>query len=285
MPLLPVPADRPSPYETGALEEIRAWRVPKGGLLEDAYGRMSKVVDRATDKLRGVPGVDWTLDTFVAGIVENLNHLAHDLVAIETIYAAQSKDGPRISAPGEIHAVDLRRVDTSVAALRGRYATIAGAEGAATGFAGAAGIVPDIIALTTLNLQATGEYATWYGFDVSLEEERLFALTVLSAAAGSTDLNKDLALRPISRASQGVAKQQVLESAGQYAITGSMKKIAEKLGIRLTKAKLAQMLPVAGAVVGGSLNVMFTNRVCTTARNLYRERFLVAKYGPDVLSA
>jgi len=285
MPLLPFPSNRPSPYETGALEEIRAWRIPKGGLLEDAYGRMSKVIDQATDKLRGVPGVDWTLDTFVAGIVENLNHLAHDLVAIETIYAAQSQDGPRISAPGEIHAVDLRRVDTSVAALRGRYATIAGAEGAATGFAGAPGIVPDIIALTTLNLQATGEYATWYGFDVSLEEERLFALTVLSAAAGSTDLNKDLALRPISRASQGVAKQQVLESAGQYAITGSMKKIAEKLGIRLTKAKLAQMLPIAGAVVGGSLNVMFTNRVCATARNLYRERFLLAKYGPDVLSA
>src|SRR5690606_29996404 len=156
------------------------------------------------------------------------------------------------------------------------YKGAAGVEGATTGFVGAVGILPDVLALTTLNLKATAEYATHYGFDVRRPEERLFALQILSAASGATDINKELALKPLTRASQGIAKQQALESASQYAITGSIKKLAEKLGITLTRAKLAQILPVAGAVVGGSLNVLYTGKVCVTAQQIYRERFLVS---------
>ena len=185
---------------------------------------------------------------------------------------------------GHAHRVDIRHIDEAVSSIRSRYSALGAAEGATTGFVGAPGIVPDILALTTLNLRATGLYATYYGFFVSRDDERLFALQVLSASAGSTDINKDFALKPITRASQGIAKRQAIESAGQYAITGSIKKIAEKLGIKLTKAKLAQMLPIAGAVVGGGLNVMYTNKVCHTAQQLYRERFLLARYGPDVFA-
>ena len=32
---------------------------------------------------------------------------------------------------------------------------------------GLLGIPPDVVALITLNLRAVGEYATYYGFDVS----------------------------------------------------------------------------------------------------------------------
>lgn len=285
MPRLPIPLDQPSDYERGVIAGLYAWRnPPKSGMLADAYDRFSAIVDSATDKLRAIPGVDWTLDTFVAGIIESLNDLAHDLVWSEDVYSDLQKRGLDVQDAGHAHRVDISKIDKAVAGIRSRYAALGAAEGATTGFVGAAGIVPDILALTTLNLRATGLYATYYGFDVSRDDERLFALQVLSASAGSTDINKDFALKPISRASQGIAKRQAIESAGQYAITGSIKKIAEKLGIKLTKAKLAQMLPVAGAVVGGGLNVMYTNKVCHTAQQLYRERFLLAKYGPAVFT-
>jgi hypothetical protein len=61
-----------------------------------------------------------------------------------------------------------------------------------------------------------------------------------------------------------------------------VKKIAEALGIRLTKAKLAQVLPVIGAVVGGGFNAWFLAEVTETASYVYRERFLMEKYGPQV---
>lgn len=47
----------------------------------------------------------------------------------------------------------------------------------------APGIPPDIIALITLNQRAIGEYATYYGFDISSQQERLFSLNILGLAS------------------------------------------------------------------------------------------------------
>jgi hypothetical protein len=41
---------------------------------------------------------------------------------------------------------------------------------------------------------------------------------------------------------------------------------------------------MAGAFVGGGFNAYYTTRVCEAAYHLYRERLLLEKYGPDVLS-
>jgi hypothetical protein len=43
------------------------------------------------------------------------------------------------------------------------------------------------------------------------------------------------------------------------------RRVARALGIRLTKAKLAEAVPYAGALVGGGFNVYFTNKVCAAA--------------------
>jgi hypothetical protein len=53
--------------------------------------------------------------------------------------------------------------------------------------------------------------------------------------------------------------------------------------MRLTKAKLAEVIPGAGAVIGGGFNAYFTAKVCDAAYFLYRERFLAEKYGADVI--
>lgn len=67
----------------------------------------------------------------------------------------------------------------------------------------------------------------------------------------------------------------------QHAFVQLIQQIAKALGIRLTKAKLAQILPGVGAAVGGGFNAYFTDKVCDAAYYLYRERFLAAKYGAD----
>ena len=41
-----------------------------------------------------------------------------------------------------------------------------------------------------LNLRAIGEYATYYGFDIGRQEERLFALNVLGLASSPSDAAK-----------------------------------------------------------------------------------------------
>ena len=59
--------------------------------------------------------------------------------------------------------------------------------------------------------------------------------------------------------------------------------IARAVGIRLTKAKLAQVVPVVGAAVGSGFNAYYTARVCDAAYYLYRERFMAERYGPGVI--
>jgi hypothetical protein len=158
---------------------------------------------------------------------------------------------------------------------------LAGIEGAATGFAGLAGIVPDVVGLTALNLRAAGEYATYYGFDISTEYERLYALNILTVSSSYSNIKTEMTFQPAFRATKSFAGRQGIETVSQMAIAKSVKKAVEKLGVNLTKAKLAQIVPVAGAVVGGTFNVMYTNTVCTTAQMLYRERFLLQRHGPE----
>lgn len=273
-----------SHYEESALREIHAWRNPSVSSVGRAVRKASDVIDDTTDLLREIPGVNWTLDTLVAGVLTKVNELSQDFVRIESVFSDLQSSGLAITRPGQAFDHDLERIDRHTKELDSKYRAMAAAEGASTGMIGAAGILPDILALTAINLRAVGEYASYYGFDVGTDEERLNTLNVLNVAAGGKDMHKDYALKPIARASSSIAKQQVLESAGQAAMTGAIKRAVEKLGITLTKKKVAQLLPVAGAVVGGSFNLFYTSKVCTTAYHLYRHRFLAERHGPDEIA-
>ena len=59
--------------------------------------------------------------------------------------------------------------------------------------------------------------------------------------------------------------------------------ISKAIGIRLTKAKLAQAIPIIGLGIGGEFNAYYTDKITKAANYLYRERFLAAKYGASIL--
>ena len=80
-----------------------------------------------------------------------------------------------------------------------------------------------------------------------------------------------------------VAKKKAWKDLEKRTFVKIIQIIARSLGIRLTKAKLAQIVPVTGAIVGGGFNAYYTGKVCNAAFYLYRERFLAEKYGSDVI--
>ena len=61
----------------------------------------------------------------------------------------------------------------------------------------------------------------------------------------------------------------------------TLQEISKALGIRLTKAKLAQFVPIVAAFVGVSFNAFYTGKVSDTGYYLYRERFMAEKHRPD----
>ena len=97
-----------------------------------------------------------------------------------------------METPTDLTSLRLEDIDRVVDFLDAKYKGLAAAEGAVTGVAGLPGIVVDLPALVMLNLRAIGEYATYYGFDVTVQQERLFAMNVLGLASSPKDAAKQI---------------------------------------------------------------------------------------------
>ena len=278
------PMKKPSEYEQRALREIHEWKNPEIGLFGQAMKIVNWPLDKAGDLVLATPGVGDIIKRSIQGVTSVCNDVAQWSVRPEAIYAEFRRDGhTTINKPADILALDLEHVDKVVGFLAAKYKGIAMLEGTGFGVLGLPGIPPDIAALLSLTLRAIGEYATYYGFDVSTQQERLFAMNVLGLASSPTDSSKAIAMAQIVRIAQDVAKKRTWKQLEQHAFVQVIQQIAKALGTRLTKAKLAQVVPLAGGFVGGGFNAYFTNKVCEAAYYLYRERFLATKYGADVI--
>jgi hypothetical protein len=139
------------------------------------------------------------------------------------------------------------------------------------------------VALIALNLRAIAEYATYYGFDISSQQERLFAINLLGLASTYDDEAKQVAMTQLIKIARDVAKKQIWKDIEKTALIESIQIVARALGVRLAKAKLAQVVPVTGAVIGAGFNGYYTAKVCDAAYHLYRERFLAQKYGAQII--
>lgn len=280
-----------SKYETKALKDIRAWKAPSEGWFHKAWALVSWPIEKGADLAMSVPYFGAAVKESVAGIMGLVNDGASYSVRTTSIYREFQKFGHEVSSPSDIHALDLEDVDKVIGYLAAKYKGLAMFSGGAAGFVGTvapgpgtvAAIAGDISALVTLNLRAIGEYATYCGFDIKSQQERLFAFQILGMAADPTSAGKQAAMAELGRVAHQVAQKKTWEALQKSVFVRAVQQLTERLGINLTKAKLAQVIPVAGMAVGAGYDVYFTNCVCDAAYYIYRERFLAQKYGADII--
>jgi hypothetical protein len=223
--------------------------------------------------------VDWTIDNVVTGLLRVVNEITQDLVWREAIFREFARAGcPEVRHLDDVLILDLQQVDRAMEGLSAKYLGLAAIEGTATGLAGASGILPDIVAIVALNMRAAGEYATYCGFDLSLPQERLFALSILDAAALPAD-QRHRAEALLGESHARVARTKTTRTIQSMVVGGTVSTAVRSLALRLTRSKLLQFMPLAGALLAGGFNSMYTRTVCDAAFHLYRERFLKRKYG------
>lgn len=276
----------PSDYELRAIQEIHQWKNPK----LNWYDKAMEVINTPLEKIGGtvmeVPAIEWVIEKTIGGLLNLLNDFAQWTVRPEAICEEFRKMGyTNICNPEDIIQLDLEDVDRVIGYLGAKYKSLAAVEGAAAGYVGLPGIPPDIISLISLNQRAIGEYATYCGFDVTTQQERLFALNILGLSSSPSDGSKQVAMAQLVRIAQDVAKKRAWEDLEKHTFVKIIQIIAKALGVRLTKAKLAQIVPKTGAIIGGGFNIYYTNKVSDAAFFLYRERFLANKYGSDIIEA
>ena len=278
-----------SKYEKDAIAAIHAWKHPSLTWAESAMKIINKPIEFVSEGAMKIPGVDLVTVKALGGIVSLLNDGAAWTVRPQAIF----KDfPPTVSQLEHIHSVDLQTADKAVGYLAAKYKAYALVEGTAAGGAsnlgpvvGAAAIAADIVALLTLNLRAVNEYATYYGFDVTHQQERIYALNILGLASSPNDASKVVAMAQLVKIAQQAAQKKAWKELEKHVFVQLVQRIANALTVRLTKAKLAQIVPVAGAAIGGGFNAYYTTGVCNAAYYLYRERFLARRYGVDIIEA
>lgn len=285
---------RPSKYEVNALRAIHDWKEPGVAWYGRALKTLKWPFSKAQEAIKSLPGydkasshgkpaIDWVLEKSAGGLVRLINGAAQWSVRPKAIYLEFRDQGHNVERSEDILKLDLKEVDKAIGWLNLKYETLCAAEGAASGSVGLPGIPADIVALIGINLRAIGEYATYCGFDVSRLEERVFALNILTYASSPADASKQLALAQLIRIAKDVAAKKTWSEINKHSMVPVIRKICETLAERLTKAKLGQLIPYIGAGIGAGFNAYYTSKVCEAAANLYRERFLAAKYGPSFI--
>ncbi len=271
-------------YEKKTLKEIDIWKTPKEkNFIQKGFSLITTPVNKAAEIIIDSPYLGEVITKSISGLTTICNESAQTTIRFQAIYDdISSKSEFMVKQLNDIEKVNLQVLDKTSSGLLPKYVAIAATEGGGAGALGLPGMVVDIPSLILINFRAIGEYATYYGFDIELQEEKLYILNILSLASAPTDQAKHVAMAQLAKIATQVAKKQTWKELEQFFFVNMIKKIAEALGIRLTKAKLAQAVPVVGAVVGAGFNAYYTEKVCNAAYFLYRERFLARKYNLEI---
>lgn len=299
-----------SPYERQAWQEIQNWqntsRVRRNIVPERARARARQIGQGAADTWADLPG-STQITTIVESVLAGGNEAITDAVAAslrrEHILEAARRAGNPVEELSDLRSLDLQANDAICPSLNIRYAVLSAATGAGSGFvagggtaaiAGTAGVAAapgglavggalaaDVVATIALAARVVTHYAGYYGYDARKEEEKAVILAVIGVGVVGEGAAKQAAMLHVRQVAMMVARRAAWKELGEEVIVKVIQSLFAKLSVTLTKAKLAQALPVAGIAIGAGFNYTLMRRVGTAASFAYRERFLIEKYALD----
>lgn len=257
-------------YEQQQLAALLAWQArPPGGLsrpLAATTGPLAQFAQKFARKLVPVSALQQAL--------EGANRLAASLANTETVLRAAG-----VADLAELRAAPLERCDKLARDIRQQSMALSAVEGAATGVAGAPGLVLDVPALLTLALHNIHRTGLCYGYDSGAHGERVSAIAVFALASANTLEEKQAALVAWREHAtlDDAAMRDGLERAaqrelGKSAAIVSLHRLAQQLGLNLARRKAAGALPLIGAVVGGVVNAAYLNDLAHCARYAFHAR-------------
>lgn len=263
-------------YEKCAQQEIHDWENKPLTLLQEAGEKISQSVEKAGKVVGKI--IPSPVSKAITGSIEK---------ALHGFGTAMGKTINPISIEEQVNAnwdapdccCELEARDRLARKSANIHVTVATTEGAALGAGGIATTLADIPAFVALALRAMADIAVIYGYDPRKDEERqflfaAFAMVFATGAAGKQEamltlkaLQKELLRGTWKSANAVLAKSLKVEQI-------SMKELAKRVGVNLTKKKAAQIVPVVGAVVGGTMNGTMLHQITQTAQMVYRRRWL-----------
>lgn len=273
-------SEKPTRYELQIIEEIKK-ETPKKpkNIFSNFLDNMNDSLSKASAWISNVPGIETILNQVQGKMVNMFQDFSKKSYDNQSVMDRYAEVGfPQIQSTNDITSLTLEEVEQVAGGLRKKYQTLA--ENSEEENESDAS---DIIALITLNQKAISEYAAAYGFDINLEQERLFALNIMEYAAAEESATRAAVLERMMKMAKDVASQgDNGKQISKPKFLDTIRTMSGSITIRLLKAKVGEVIPLAGAVIGGGFNAYFTHEVSDIAQLIYRKRFLLEKYGEDV---
>lgn len=193
-----------------------------------------------------------------------------------------------------LKTISKEKVDTKP--LNKTYKAVVFASGAGLGFFGAVGFGADLMVSTKFMIRSIMDIARSKGENINEIETQLACLEVL--ALGGKSKNDDglntsyyatrMALKAsIKEASSYVAKNGSAEIIEKLLLSSAfirfISQIASRFGVQVTEKFVAEAIPIAGAVGGGAINLIFMHHFQKMAEAHFTIRQLERKYGEDLI--
>lgn len=255
--------------------------------LDDHYGAKN-VADKVLAPLTGLQNL--------------LNTAATVSVSERRIVKRAARFDSSVSKLSDLRRVDLEVPDRLLALHTVTYGVGLGLEGAATsllvtGFvvsstvsggttlaAAAAAVSTDVTANLAAASRLVAKVAMSYAYDTRLPEEQLYALGVLNYGTTLTAGGKAASLAELSRLVQLMMRGAPHAALDKFVVVQVSREVLKRLGIRATHQRIAQVVPVVGAVVNAGTNATSISVLGQRAQDAYRLRFLTQKYELDAAS-
>ncbi|MFL5771660.1 MAG: EcsC family protein [Flavisolibacter sp.] len=237
-------------YEQLAVQELRAW--------QKEMMRRPSIMNRISKGLQ---------DKMNSYIPEKIHHAI--TVAIKQMIRGVLF-GAKYTTRKPVEISSLLQTEEAVRKLVRNYRHTAAAEGGITGAGGILLGLADFPILLGIKLKMLFDIAALYGFDVKDYKERVYLLQVFELAFSSHQHRREVYAQMMD---WDLQKEKLPDDIHQF----EWRKFQQEYRDYIDLAKMAQLVPGIGAVVGVIVNYKLINRLGTTAMNAYRMRLFDTK--------
>jgi hypothetical protein len=188
-------------------------------------------------------------------------------------------------------AVRAHKAKPSAVIYKRSHTAAAAVTGAVGGFFGLPGLLVELPVTTTVMLHSIVEIARSQGEDLLNPETGLACLEVF--ALGPEDTHGDAkesayyatraALAQVTREAVSYVTQKGMAKESAPALISFLGKIASRFGLEVSEKVAAELVPIAGAVGGLTLNIMFSRHFQSLAEGHFTVRRLERKYGSQAV--
>jgi hypothetical protein len=232
-------------YEQYAFVELRSW---KKAMIEDP-SLLSELSKKLQKKINS-----YIPEKVHAAITTAIKQMTRSVLF-----------GAKFSAKSPATIDSLQKTEEQVSLLIRQYRKTGAIEGGITGAGGILMGFADFPILIGIKFKLLFEIATLYGFDVKDYKERLYILHVFQLAFSSPEHRKKIFLE---MQDWNQHKQKLPDDIHKFDWRSFQQEYRDYIDL----AKMAQMIPGIGAVVGVIANYQLLNKLGETAMNAYRMR-------------